>query len=49
MYSKEEAHSQIATLVERFLEQLPSYKKAITTKRLPEGILRIESLIKENV
>jgi hypothetical protein len=28
MYSKEEAHSQIAALVERFTEQLPSYKKS---------------------
>src|SRR5690348_10378321 len=28
MYSKEEAHSQIATLVERFQEQFPSYKKS---------------------
>lgn len=28
MFSKEEAYSQIATLVERFTEQLPSYKKS---------------------
>ena len=28
MYSKEEAHLQIAALVERFTEQLPSYKKS---------------------
>ncbi|MGN6266165.1 MAG: hypothetical protein ACTHM5_10860 [Ginsengibacter sp.] len=28
MFSKEEAHSQIAALVERFTEQLPSYKKS---------------------
>ena len=28
MYSKEEAHSQISALVERFTEQLPSYKKS---------------------
>jgi hypothetical protein len=28
MYSKEEAHSQIAALVERFTEQLSSYKKS---------------------
>ena len=28
MPTKEEAHSQIAALVERFSEQLPSYKKS---------------------
>jgi len=28
MPTKEEAHSQIAALVERFAEQLPSYKKS---------------------
>jgi hypothetical protein len=28
MYSKEEAHTQISALVERFTEQLPSYKKS---------------------
>jgi hypothetical protein len=27
MYSKEEGHSQISAPVERFQEQLPSYKK----------------------
>jgi len=28
MFTKEEAYSQIAALVERFTEQLPSYKKS---------------------
>jgi hypothetical protein len=28
MPTKEEAHSQISALVERFSEQLPSYKKS---------------------
>jgi hypothetical protein len=28
MFTKEEAYSQIAALVERFAEQLPSYKKS---------------------
>ncbi len=43
MYSKEEAHSQIAALVERFTEQLPSYKKSDYNEKLAHQLnTRIE-------
>jgi hypothetical protein len=44
MYSKEEAYSQISALVERFSEQLPSYKKSDyneTDMKLCQSFLKI--------
>lgn len=38
---KNKLYLHIAALVERFHEQLPSYKKSIITKRLPAKILLI--------
>jgi hypothetical protein len=46
MFSKEEAYSQIAALVERFSEQLPSYKKSDYNETLtPIGCSSLSALV----